>query len=205
MQTVITNKIFKIMPAPCIITALGTPVNGVCSSQLAGVEAVSVLIPVSRINRTTLAYDNDSVIVNTLALTSGTGAKITVSGDMPYSDMAINGTMGTYIQLFESIFAFPILGNSPQTAKQVTQLGNDHYVAVVQFKGWSAANKNKYGIIGLNRGLKFRTGNWTNTSQDEFGWKIELAEADGIVPLHFYWPTAGEAAADAWFAGLLPA
>ena len=67
------------------------------------------------------------------------------------------------------------------------QLGNDKYVAVVQFKGYNATKKNKYGIIGLNRGLQFRTGNFSNASQDEFGWRIELAETDGLVPLHFYW------------------
>lgn len=191
------------MAAPCITSKLSTPVNGACSSQLAGVESTAVLIPLSIINKLSLAYDSDSVIVNTLALLSGTGVKITVTGDMPYSDMAVNGTMGTFVQLFESVFAFPILQNSPATARQVMQLGNDKYVAVVQFKGYTPAAKNKYGIIGLNRGLQFRTGNFSNASQDDFGWRIELAETDGIVPLHFYWPTNNtESAADSWFNSL---
>ena len=190
------------MAAPCISSKISTPINGACSSQLAGVEEQAVLIPMSVIVKSSIAFDADSVIVNALTLSGGLGVKVTVKGDMPYSDMAVNGTMGTYVQLFESVFAFPILENSPATAKQVMQLGNDKYVAVVRFKGYSPAAKNKYGIIGLNRGLQFRTGNFSNASQDEFGWRIEMAEVDGIVPLHFYWPAAGEATADSWFAAL---
>ena len=95
------------MPAPCISSTLNTAVNSGCSSQLAGVESTAVLIPLSLIDRATLAFDADSVIVNALSLIgAGKGVEITVKGDMPYSDMAINGTMGTYVQLFEAVFAF---------------------------------------------------------------------------------------------------
>ena len=190
------------MPAPCISSTLNTAVNSGCSSQLAGVESTAILIPMSLIDKSSLAFDADSVIVNAMSLIgAGVGVEVTVKGDMPYSDMAINGTMGTYVQLFESVFAFPILENSPATARQVMQLGNDKYVAVVQFKGFDATKKNKYGIIGLNRGLQFRTGNFSNASQDEFGWRIELAETDGLVPLHFYWSTS-ESTSDSWYASL---
>lgn len=190
------------MPAPCIATQLDSSINGGCSSQLAGFESTAVLIPASLINRATLAYDSGTFIVNTLALTSGAGVEVTVTGDMPYSETVINGTQGAFVQLFESVFAFPILENSPAAAKQVAQLGVGEYVAVLKAKGYDPAKKNKYMIIGLNRGLRFRTANFSAASQDEFGWRIELAEADGITPVHFFWAAGGEGASDTWFSSL---
>jgi hypothetical protein len=193
------------MPAPCISTVLGSPINSACVSQIVGVEKDAILVPASLIDRATLAFDSGTVIVNTFELISGNGQKVTVKGDLPYKETVINGTQGEYVQLYESTFAFPILENSPDAAKQLMQLGNDHYVAIVQFKGYTAAKKNKYGIIGLNRGLHFATANLSMESQDAFGWKVELKEMEGLVPIHFLWAAAGETATDAIFAGLLPA
>jgi hypothetical protein len=192
------------MARPCISSTLGTAINSGCVSQTVGIENDSVLIAQSLINKATLAFESDSVICTTFALIgAANGSKVTVKGDMPYKDTKVDGKMGTYVQLFDSSFMFPILENSPATAKQVMQLGNDKYVAVVQFKGYDAAKKNKYGIIGLNRGLQFETSNLAFDTQENFGYKIALKETEGLVPLYFFWDT-DEATTDLWFAALLP-
>jgi len=192
------------MSRPCISSTLDAPINSGCINQVVGIEADAILISRKLINKATLAFDADSVVCNTLALTSGHGQKVTVNGDMPYKDTKVDGKMGTYIQLFDSSFGFPILENSPASARQVLQLGQDKYLAVVQFKGYDPTKKNKYGIIGLNRGLQFETANLVFDTQENFGYKVTLKETEGLVPLFFYWPTANtEAAADAWFASLL--
>lgn len=189
------------MSRPCFSSTLDTPINSGCINQAVGIESDSVLIAKSLIDKTTLVFEADSVVVSTLELTSGVGTKVTVKGDMPYSDTTVAGTMGTYVQLFESTFQFPILENSPASAKQVMQLGNDKYLAVVQFKGYDPAKKNKYGIIGLNRGLQFETSTLAFDTQDTFGYKIALKETGGLVPLFFFWDT-DEATTDLWFTAL---
>ena len=187
------------MPAPCITTSLNTAINSACQRQIGGIEPLAKLIPWSILNKSTLVITADTCIVTTLELTSAGGAMdVTVKGRMPYSDTVINGTEGTYVSLFESVFAFPIHQNTPASAKQIMQLGNDEYVAVVQFKGGTAAEGNEYGIIGLTRGLRLRAANFSNASQDEFGWKIEMAEEEGLVPIMFY----GGAAPKTWFDAL---
>jgi hypothetical protein len=193
------------MPAPCISTVLNTAVNNDCVDQLIGFEKDAVLVPLSVVDKADITFESDTVIMTELTLVgAGKGQKITVVGDLPYSETNISGTQGAFIQLFESTFAFPILENSPAAAKQVMQLGNDHYLAILTLKGYTAAKKNKYMVVGLNRGLHFATGNLANTSQDEAGWRIELKEMEGVVPVHFLWKT-DEATTDSLVAGLLPA
>jgi hypothetical protein len=191
------------MPAPCISTQLATAINSGCVSQLVGFENELLLIPVSLITKSSITYESGELVVTALTLTSGNAIPVTMPGDMPFSESAINGTMGANIALFESMLKFKILENSPASAKQITQLTNGEYVAAMKLKGFTAAKKNKYMLVGLNRGLRFRIGNLLNTTQDEFGWDVELAEMEGIIPVHFFWPaTGGESAADAWYNGL---
>lgn len=189
------------MARPCISTSLGSAIGG--CAQTVGVEKNAVLLAHSSITKSSITYESGTVIVTALTKTA-VGRKVTVTGDMPYSDTVVNGTMGTYVQLFESTFAFPILENSPAAVKQLMELGNDHYLAVVQFKGYDAAKKNKYGLIGLNKGLFFAAGNFANDTQENFGWRVSLTETEGLVPMCFFWVT-DEATTDAWFAGLLTA
>mgnify|MGYP006989321092 CR=1 FL=1 len=193
------------MSAPCISTALDSAINGTCTSQTIGIEKEAILIPMSLIDKSTLAYDSGTVIVNTFELLSGNGVKVTVNGDMPFKEFKIDGSMGDYVQLFETAFGFPILDNSPAASKQIMQLGNDRYVAIVTFVGYEAAKKNKYGIIGLNRGLVFETSATAYDNAENPGTQIMLKETAGRVHLHYLWASAGEAATDAIVAGLLPA
>lgn len=189
------------MPAPCIKTTLSSNLGGGCP-QVVGVEKDATLLAHSSLNRAALTYDAGNPFIVTELTKTAVGRKVTVEGDMPFSDMAVNGTMGTFVQLFESTFGFPILENSPAAAKQIAELSNDHYLAIVQFKGYDAAKKNKYGIIGLQKGLMFSAGNMANDSQENFGWRVVLTETEGLHPMFFLWKT-DEATTDALVAGLL--
>ena len=168
---------------------------------MVGFEEEAVLIPLSYITKSTLAFDSGTFVCNTLDHTSP-GFKVTIKGDLPFKDTKTTGTMGTYQQMFEQDFAFAILENSPAAAKQIAELGNDHYVAVLQAKSYDAAKKNKYLIVGLNRGLYFNAANLANDSQENFGWRVTMKEMEGINPMYFYWKT-DEATSDSWFAGLI--
>lgn len=184
----------------CITTALSSAVGG--CAQVVGFEEIAKILPQSIVDRAGITYESGELIVNNLDLLGGAkGKTITVKGDLPYKETAIAGTMGAYVQLFESTLTFPILENSPASAKQVMELGNDHYLVVLQCKDYTAAKKNKYMIMGINRGLMFNTGNLANDSQENGGWRITLKEMEGLVPVCFYWDT-DETASDLWFAGL---
>lgn len=191
------------MPAPCFTSQIATAINSGCSTQVVGVEEKAVILPLSLINKATLAYDADSLIVNTLALTTGTGVAVNVRGDMPFSDMTFEGEKLPNGQIkFDKTAIFRILGNNPAISKQVMQLGVGKYAMVFQMKGYAAADKNKYMIVGLDRGLSLTTASYSQASQDEFGWNITLVEPEALTSSQWFWPAAGEAAADSWFAGL---
>ena len=191
------------MAAPCFTGTLSSAINASCVTQVAGIEKDAILIPMSKITLKSVTYDQSLPIISALPLTEpAQGFKITVPGDNPFKDYKIDGKMGQFVQMFESAFAFPILENSPATAKQVMELGNDKYVAIVKFKGYDAAKKNKYGIIGMGRGLSFNTGTFQTDTADNHGWRIALKETDATIPVYFLWDT-NETTTDALFESLL--
>lgn len=188
----------------CFEGNLNTEINGGCSNQVYGAEKVSVLIPNTIIDKSTLAVEADTVIIKTLELLGASlGVKVQEKGDNPYKDLTIESTKGAYVMLTDTTSPFKILEVSPATVKQMMQLSNGGYTQVLQMVGYDWAKKNKYMVIGLNRGLRFETGSFSMASQDDFGLKITMMEKEGLVPVYFYSPADGlEATADAWFNGL---
>ena len=190
------------MARPCITSKLSSAINSGGTCQLVGFEEEAVLIPLSYITKSTLAFESGELVCTVMAKSSP-GFKVTIKGDLPFKDTKTDGKMGTYQQMFDNDFMFAILENSPAASKQIKELGNDHYVAVLQAKSYDAAKKNKYIIVGLNRGLYLSAATFANDSQENFGWRVTMKEVEGLNPMYYFWPSGGESAADSWFAGLI--
>ena len=192
------------MAQPCFTDKLSTAINSGCQDQTVGVEREGVLVARSYINKTTLAYDANSVVVNTFALSNALnkGYKVTENAEMPFKATKVEGERGDYLLKFNSTAGFLITGNSPDKVKQVMQLSNDEYYLILQNKSYTAAEKNKYMLLAPSKGLTTTKAAFSMESQDAFGWAIDMMEKEALLPVAFIWKT-DEATTDAIIAALI--
>lgn len=188
------------MAAPCFNSTLSSPINGTCANQAVGFENEALLIPLQYINRATMVYDASYPIVSTFAMsTTGKVKSVTVPGNMSFKDLKIDLKMGTFQMTGESSIIIPILDNSPAAAKQVAELANGGYCLCLKVKGYSAAAKNKYMLLGLERGIEFNAGTFQSDTRENHGWRITMKEMEASQPVCYFWDTDGETDSDTWF------
>ena len=192
------------METPCFSDKLNSAINGVCNDQVVGVENEGIIIARSFIDKSTIAFDSGSLVINTFELAGADkGYKITQNGDMPFKAVKVEGTRGDYIFKFDSTVGFMIHGNSPAISKQVSQLAIEQYYLILQNKGYTAADKNKYMLLAPLKGLSMTKASFAMENQDTYGWNVEMMEKESLIPMGFIWAAGGEAATDALIAALI--
>ena len=193
------------MALPCFTDKLNTAINSGCENQTVGVEKDAIILPVSYVNKATLAYASGTVIANVFALvTPGTGGHyVTQNSEMPFKATKIEGERGEFMLKFNTTFGFTIHGNTPAKVAQVQQLQNDEHFVILKNKNYTAAAKDKYMLLAPSKGMTTTKVAFSMENQDAYGWAIEMIEKEALLPVAFIWADAGESATDALIALLI--
>lgn len=158
-----------------------------------GFEADGKIINRADIDFSATQFDsqNDNVITSLVLKTGKKAYNVSQLGNTPFTGMATNLNIGTYINTWITDIPLAILANDPGVAKNVIDvLANGEFVLILKNKARGTNGNAKYQIFGYAQGCRASAGTREAYSDDtEGGWLVTLQEQNHPKSALFYFDT----------------
>ena len=146
-----------------------------------GVEQKAVIINRADINISLVTYDvtNPKIVTALPLLSTKKGFAAVVPGATPFTGLASNLQVGTYVNTWNNTVPVTVFDNSPEVANKVIDpLSNGEFVVVVENRHKGALGESAFQVYGLKQGLRASAGaNDKYAEELNGGWSITLTES----------------------------
>lgn len=158
-----------------------------------GLEADGLIINRNDIDFGSTVFSSQNPnIIETLVLKEGKRAyKVVQLGNTPFTGVASNLTVGTYVNTWTHDIPIAVLANDPGVAKDIIDpLANGSYVLILKNKNKGVNGNGEYQVFGYNQGCRASAGVREAYSEDtEGGWLMTLQETNAPKSAIFFFKT----------------
>jgi hypothetical protein len=174
-----------------------------CENQsVAGLEPNGLIINRDDIDFSATTFDAQNPnIIKTLVLKSGKkGYDIIQQGATPFTGVASNLNVGTYLNTWTHDVPIAILGNDPDIAANIIdKLSNGTFVVILRNVQKGTTGDAEYQVYGYAQGLRASEGVNEKYSEDtDGGWLITLQEQRAPKSAMFFFNTDATTTATAY-------